>query len=57
MPKKSEQLMEDILEELNELENDQHCCYFKHEQKGRERMAFLLLELNAIEEKSFVTIQ
>lgn len=42
---------EEVLDELAELEADQHCRYFKHEQKGREHMAFLLLKLNAIEKE------
>lgn len=42
---------EEILEELAELEVDQHRRYFKHEQKGREHLAFLLLKLNAIEKE------
>ena len=51
MSHRTTQREEKILEELYELENNQHGHYFKHEQKGRERMAFLLLKLNAVEEK------
>ena len=52
MSKKATQRTERILVELNELEANQHSYYYKHEQKGRERMALLLLELNAIEKEN-----
>ena len=40
----------EILEEIEELEANQHPSFYKNEPKGRERMAFLLLALNDVEE-------
>ena len=51
MPQRTTKRIASILEELSELEANQHGLYYKHEQKGREHMAFLLLELKAIEKK------
>ena len=42
---------EDVLNEIQELETNQHSLFFKHEARGRERMAFLLLRLNVLEEE------
>lgn len=54
MPSGTNQL-EEVLDELAELDVDQHHRYFKHEQKGRERMSFLLLKLNALEKEKCTT--
>jgi len=40
----------DVLSEINELEMNQHPSFYRDEPTGRERMALLLLKLNALEE-------
>jgi len=57
MPQQTTQRIESILEELYELEANQHSHYYKHEPKGRARMAFLLLKLNAVEEERSEALQ
>lgn len=43
-------LTDDTLDEIEELEVNQHTQFYKDEPRGRERMAMLLLKLNALEE-------
>ncbi len=48
---KIEERIEDIVDELNELDVDQHPKFYKNEPRGRKRTAFLLLKLNTIEKR------
>ncbi len=48
---KIEERIENIVDELNELDVDQHPKFYKNEPRGRNRAAFLLLKLNTIEKR------
>lgn len=43
------EILEKILNEIEELEVDQHTNFFKNEPNGRKRMSDLLVKLNLIE--------
>lgn len=45
------QTRDEILDEIEELEYDQHSLFFRDEPRGRQRLAILLLRLNEIESK------